>query len=317
MKIVFFGTPDFAIPSLESILNSKHNLLTVVTNPDKKSGRGLKVKSSPISNFCKLKSIKCISYLDFNSDTTYDELKNMKADLFVVVAFKILPERIINTPTYGSINIHPSLLPKFRGSAPIQHAILNGEKQTGITIFKLNKQIDSGNIIIKEPYPIDNKDTFSDLYVKLSKLGSELLIKAINLIDSGDVQYKPQISDKKNDKDNSITYAKKIKTEDCLIDWNLPANKINDKIRAFSKIPGAFTFLNDKKIKIFSSNIYKEYPGKLEYSSGLSFNSILLIGTKDWPIQINLLQFEGKKIISGKDFTNSSFFFKNKIIRFG
>ena len=144
MKIVFFGTPEFAIPTLASITHSNHNLLLVVTNPNQKSGRGLKVVPSPIKDFCNKESINCISFDDFKKQETYNYLYNLNADLFVVVAFKILPERIINIPRYGSINIHPSILPKYRGSSPIQHAILNGDSKTGITIFKLDKKIDSG-----------------------------------------------------------------------------------------------------------------------------------------------------------------------------
>jgi len=317
MKIVFFGTPEFAIPSLKSIASSKHDLLKVITNADKNSGRGLKKKSSPIKSFCELNSIDYISYLDFKSEKTYNELNDMKPDLFVVVAFKILPEQIINIPRYGSINIHPSLLPKYRGSSPIQYAILNGDKKTGVTIFQLNSKIDSGNVIIQKSYCINNDINFSDLYTELSKLGSILLLEAIDLLDKGIADAVPQYSLDENLENKEIIYAKKIKTKDCLIDWNLTAYKINNKIRAFSKNPGAFTFLNNKKIKIFDSNIFKGYNKVLNESTVISFNGILLVGTKDDPLEINLLQIEGKKIVSGKDFTNSSLFINNKIINFG
>jgi len=318
MRIVFFGTPDFAIPSLDYILQSNYQVLKVVTNPDKKSGRGRKSQPSPISVFCKEKMIECLYCSDFNDNQFYAQLKSMNPDLFVVVAFKILPEKIINIPRHGSINVHPSLLPKYRGSAPIQHAILNCEKETGVTIFKLNRQIDSGHIIIQEKYLIDKEVNFSDLYSLLSKFGAKLLIKAIDLIDSGAVKYIPQKEYEKSSKsDNTTIYAKKINTKDCLIDWGFSAEQINAKIRAFSKTPGAFTFFKGKKVKIFDSTIYREYPEKLNKSICRSFKGELLVGTKDTPIQINFLQFEGKKVIKGKDFINSNFFINNKTVSFG
>ena len=311
MKIIFFGTPDFAIPSIKKLIESEHDLLAVVTNPDKKSGRGLKSKPSPVKSFCIAENINCISYLDFSDKETYNSLKEMDPDLFVVVAFQILPEKIINIPKYGSINIHPSLLPKYRGSSPIQYSILNGDKETGLTVFRLNKEIDSGNVIIQKKHPIDDEIIFSELYNELSVFGADLLIESIELIDKGEALYTPQKSL------DSATYAKKIKSKDCLIDWGLSSEKIYNKIRAFSKVPGAFTYFNDKKVKILKSRIYKEYPGILNQGSGISYKGSFLVGTKDLPIQISLLQIEGKKIVEGKDFINSNLFSNGKNINFG
>ena len=311
MRIVFFGTPDFAIPSLESILNSKHELLSVVTNPDKKSGRGLKTKPSPISTFCSSKLIECLHYSDFENQDVYNALENMNPDLFVVVAFKILPEKIINIPKHGSINVHPSLLPRYRGSSPIQHAILNGDRETGVTVFKLNAKVDSGHVINQNKYIIKDQINFSELYIELSKFGAKTLMEAIGLIESGKVNYVAQ-----NNSNHQTTYAKKINIQDCRIDWNMSALDINNKIRAFSKKPGAFTVLNNKKIKILDSNIYKSQHLDIKVSDCMSFQKSLFVGTKDYPIKINSLQVEGKKEISGRDFANSNFFAKNKVIRF-
>ena len=309
MKIVFFGTPEFAIPSLDLIIKSDYSLLSVITNIYKKSGRGLIKKASPVKKFCDKNSINCLVCDDFKNPKIFNYLKNLKADLFIVVAFKILPEEIINLPKYGSINIHPSLLPKYRGSSPIQHAILNGDTNTGITIFKLNKKIDSGDIIIQESYSIEDNIIFSDLYMKLAKFGSQLLLESVKLIKNNNINYSSQSKE-------NISYACKISTNDCRIDWDNSAYDINNKIRAFSHVPGAFTFLNNKKVKILSSSIYLNYIGNLKKAQCIYYKNELLIGTKDYPIAIDFIQFEGKKMITAKDFTNSNFFLNNKIIYF-
>ena len=308
MKIVFFGNPEFSIPSLISIVNSQHTLLSVITSSNKKSGRGLMKTASAIRSFCDKESIKSISFDDFQEEA-YNYLKKINADLFVVVAFQILPESIINIPKYGSINIHPSLLPKYRGTSPIQYALLNGDSETGVTIFKLNKKVDSGNIIVQNKYKIDDNIIFSDLYRKLSEFGSELLMEAINLIENGNVAYSPQNK-------NSISYTKKIHTNDCIINWDMSAKSIHNKIRAFSRKPGAFTFLNNKKIKILNSKIDFEYNQKLQQSRCVYVDNKLLVGTRDKPIIINNLQVEGKNIITGKDFSNSIFFHNNQTVDF-
>jgi len=315
MNIVFFGTPEFAIPSLKAIIDSGCNLSMVVTNPDKKSGRGLKNTSSPVGVFCKENSINYTSYLDFSSNDTYNELKKINADLFVVVAFKILPEKIINIPRHGSINIHPSLLPKYRGSSPIQHALLNGDQETGVTIFKLSSKVDSGNIILQKKYLINDRDNFSSLYTYLSQAGANLLIRSIELIKTTQAEYIPQdISS--NDK-KPILYAKKIKTEDCMIKWDSGSTQINNQIRAFSRKPGAFTYLNNKKIKILEASIFKDkYSVILKPSFIMVYDGFLLVGTQDFPLKITLLQFEGKKMVTGKDFTNSNLFNNDKKLNF-
>ena len=315
MNIVFFGTPEFAIPSLKAIIDSQYNLSMVVTNPDKKSGRGLKSTPSPVGVFCKENTIDYASYLDFSSNDTYNELKKIKADLFIVVAFKILPERIINIPRYGSINIHPSLLPKYRGSSPIQHALLNGDQETGVTIFKLSSKVDSGNIILQEKYLINDRDNFSTLYAYLSKKGASLLVKSITLIKNTQAKYIPQ--DIRNNDKKSIVYAKKIKTEDCMIKWDAGSNQINNQIRAFSRKPGAFTYLNNKKIKILEASIFKDKCSiSIKPSFIIIYDGLLLVGTKDFPLKVTLLQFEGKKVITGKDFTNSNLFNNDKNLSF-
>ena len=310
MKIVFFGTPNFAIPSLEYILASNHELLSVVTNPDKKSGRGLRKQSSPVKVFCTNRSIDSISFDDFNDVEACNYLKSLNADLFVVVAFKILPESVINIPRHGSINLHPSLLPKYRGSSPIQQSILNGDKETGVTIFKLNSKVDSGDVIIQNKCKIQDNIIFSDLYCELAKFGAEALLEAVNLIDQGEFSFLAQ------NKEN-ISYAFKIEKKDCRIDWFESAHKINNKVRAFSDNPGAFTFLNSKKVKIFGSkvetlNLDKELsPSECIYADGMLF-----IGTGEGVLSVKNIQIEGKKNISAKDFSNSGIFNNKKSITF-
>ncbi len=309
MKIVFFGTPNFSIPALQAIIDSKYTLLSVVTNPDKKSGRGLTKSSSAIKTFCKQENIPCVSFDNFNDNQASDYLKELNLDLIVVVAFKILPEKIINIPKYGAINLHPSLLPKYRGSSPIQQTILNGDSKTGVTIFKLDKKVDSGDIIIQEEYNVKDNVIFSELYSELSDFGAKVLLKGIDLLDEKNIVFIKQ-------EEGDISYAFKIQGKDCQINWSDSAESINNKIRAFTYTPGAFTFLDDKKIKFFNSNIIKAYDEKLKPGECSFINETLLIGTNTDLVSIKNVQVEGKKIISAKDFSNSMFFHNNKIINF-
>jgi len=313
MKIVFFGNPHFSIPTLRALHDSNHQVVSVITNPKQKMGRGLKWNSTPVKLFCEKNNIPFNSFKKFNKEA-YDYLDSLKADLFVVVAFKILPEKIINIPSFGSINLHPSILPKYRGSSPIQHALLNGDSKSGITIFKLNQKVDSGDIVLQEECLIDSKIIFSDLYNKMAEFGAELLLKAVGLIELGQFQYIPQSEEK-------VSYAPKIQSLDCKINWNNNSRKINNQIRAFSNIPGAYSFIkisekNNKKIKLFGSNIEYSYLESIEPGECIFYDGKILIGTIDYPVAIDKFQIEGKNVITSKDFSNMNLFADNKEILF-
>ncbi|MDP6570796.1 MAG: methionyl-tRNA formyltransferase [Candidatus Marinimicrobia bacterium] len=287
MKLVFFGTPDFAVPSLQSLHASPHEVLSVVTNPDKKSGRGLKLNSSPVKKTGESLGLDIIQPDDLKDENFISYLKQINPDIYVVVAFKILPEMLLTLPVAGAINLHASLLPKYRGAAPINHAILNGETQTGLTTFQLKKKVDTGNILLQKTIPISRTATVGDLYYQLSQMGGDILIDTLNGIEKKSITPQPQ---------NEIytSSAPKISAKDALIDWKNSAIAIHNRIRAFTPKPGAFTFYNNKRIKLFNSEIENTesslIPGEIRYE-----NTNLIIGTGEGSVLIKEIQMEGKK----------------------
>jgi len=291
MKLVFFGTPDFAVPTLDALHDSSHEILGVVTSPDKKSGRGLKIKSSAIKKNAEKYGFPVYQPESTRNQQLHSILKEINPDIYVVVAYKILPESILNIPHRGAVNLHASLLPKYRGAAPVNHAILNGETETGLTTFLIQKKVDTGDLLLQQSLPIDNSITTGETLSKLSFLGADLVIKTL------DALVKNTIKPIKQD-GTKATFAPKINVQDCKINWSNPALMIHNKIRAFSPKPGAFTFYNNKRVKLFGSTILTEsglnklLPGQIEYS-----NSIFMVGTGTQPIQLTNIQIEGKKTL--------------------
>ena len=300
MKIVFFGNPDFCFHPLNKLNSSNHELLSVVTSTDRKSGRGLKLIPSFVKKTALNLNLPIIEIDDIKSKEFANKLVSLEVDLFIVVAFKFLPDSIINIPKHGSINIHPSILPKYRGSSPIQYALLNGDVKTGVSIIHLNSKIDSGAILGQEKINIDSISTFGEMYEKLAILSSELIVKVINNIKNN--KTKPIIQD-----ESKKILAPKIKKEDLKIDWNNSSLDIHNKIRAFDPFPGAYCFLNEKRIKLFGSSehnydddILKE-PGEI-----IIKDKLLLIKTNTKKmINISMVQLEGKNKISSSDFIKS------------
>jgi methionyl-tRNA formyltransferase len=296
MKLVFFGTPDFAVPTLDALHDSSHEILGVVTSPDKKSGRGLKIKSSVIKKNAEKYGFPVYQPESTRNKQLHSILKEINPDIYVVVAYKILPESILNIPHRGAVNLHASLLPKYRGAAPVNHAILNGETETGLTTFLIQKKVDTGDLLLQQSLPIDNSITTGETLSKLSFLGADLVIKTL------DALVKNTIKPIKQD-GTKATFAPKINVQDCKINWSNPALMIHNKIRAFSPKPGAFTFYNNKRVKLFGSTILTEsglnklLPGQIEYS-----NSIFMVGTGTQPIQLTNIQIEGKKTLPADQF---------------
>ena len=296
MRIVFFGTPDFAIPSLELLHQSTHEIISIVTAPDKKSGRGLNVKKSPLKIYGEELSIPILQPENFTDEEFVSNLRKLNPDIFIVVAFKKLPSQIFMIPKNGSINLHASLLPKYRGAAPIFHALLNGEKETGITTFFINEKIDQGMILLQEKIQISQYVNSAELYDELSNKGAHLLLETINKIETDNINPIKQDND-------SFTKAPKIKKTDCRIDWNKKSVEIHNLTRALSPSPGAFTFLEKKRMKIFSSRLEtvginkKLSPGEIYYS-----NSNLHVGSGDGYIIIDEIQLEGKHKMNINDF---------------
>ncbi len=250
MKIVFMGTPDFARESLETIYNEGHEILAVVTNPDKPKGRGMKMIASPVKEFAIEKGIKVYQPEKVRKNEEFiEEIKSLQPDVICVVAYgKILPQEILDIPPKGSINVHGSLLPKYRGAAPIQWAVLNGDKKTGITTMYMGAGMDTGDMILKEEVQIGEDETTGELWERLSKIGAKLLVETLKQIENGTA---PRIK-----QGDDFTMAPMLNKEMAKIDWqNKTAQEIKNLVRGLNPIMGAYTFLNGKKIKLWKVGI--------------------------------------------------------------
>ena len=301
MKIVFFGNPEFCFYPLIKLNKSNYDLVSVVANTDRKSGRGLKFIPTFVKKTALNLNIPIIEVDDIKSKEFEKKLISLEVDLFVIVAFKFLPDSIINIPKHGSINIHPSVLPKYRGSSPIQYALLNGDNETGVSIIHLNDRIDSGAILGQKIINIGPTENFGEMYKKLGKLSSELLIKVINDI-------KNKKSNPKTQDESKKSLAPKIKKEDYKIDWKNSSEYIHNKIRAFDPLPGAYSFLNGKRIKLFGSSEYilNDVDSLIEPGELIIKDKLLLIKTNTKKmINIGMVQLEGKNKISSSDFIKS------------
>ena len=289
MKLVFFGSPDFALPTLDALNESPHDVLGVVTSPDQKSGRGLNIQSSSVKKSAENLGIPIFQPEELNSDEFIATIKQINPDIYIVVAYKILPESILMIPKRGAVNLHASLLPKYRGAAPVHHAILHGDPQTGLSTFLIRKKVDTGDLLLQKTFYIDSSTTTGEALEKLSYIGADLIIDTLDGLSSN------SITPRKQD-DKSATLAPKIKIEDCKINWNNSAENIHNQIRAFTPNPGAFTLYNNKRVKLFESKIEKmerdveSRPGYIKYKA-----PELLIGTGTKSININGIQLEGKK----------------------
>lgn len=249
MKIIFFGTSSFATAHLLSLKNSEYKLVAVVTQPDKMSGRGLIRSFSPVKLIAQKYGLPLYQPQRVGSSDFIKELKSLKPDVFVVAAFgQILPKEVLRIPKRYSINIHPSLLPKYRGAAPINWALIKGEKITGLTIFRMEEKMDAGDIIVKKEINIDDGDTALSLSEKLSKLGADMLIQTLKLMEKGEVQLIPQ-------NENEASYAPKLKKERGLIDWNRSSKEIHNHVRGMIPWPSAYTHLDNKLIKIWKTKL--------------------------------------------------------------
>ncbi|MCM8799915.1 MAG: methionyl-tRNA formyltransferase [Candidatus Omnitrophica bacterium] len=298
MRIVFFGSSEFSLPFLEYLFLERKDELWVVTCLDRPKGRGLKILPNPVKEFCLKNNLRVYQFKDINSLEAKDSLKKFEPDLFVVVAYgQIFSKEILEIPKIFSINVHASLLPKYRGAAPINWAIINGEKETGISIIKMEEKVDCGPIILQKNIAIDIDDDSFTLEEKLKDLGKIILIEAIKKIEEGD--FSLTIQDKRY-----VSFAPKLKKRDGLIDWNKSAIIIHNLIRGCRGWPSAFTYYKSKLLKIHKSN-YVQSTGIDNYLPGevidISKEGILVACGKD-RILIKKLQMEGKREMSAEEF---------------
>lgn len=296
MKIVFMGTPDFAVLSLEKLIE-KHNVVAVVSQPDKPKGRGKKLVNTPIKQFAIDKGIEKIYQPERIKDEEFiKELESLGADLFVVVAYgQILPEKVLNIPKYKCINVHGSLLPKYRGAAPIQWSIINGETKTGVTIMYMEKGLDCGDMILKKEIEIEENDTYKTLHDKMSVVGSEALIEAIELIETG--KSKPEKQD-----DRLSTYAPMISKETGHIDWNKNSKDIINLIRGVNPIPMAYTIYKDEVFKILEAKEVLGYEGNPGEIIDILEKKGFVVKTKDSALIITEMQAKGGKKMKSSDY---------------
>ena len=297
MKIVFMGTPQFAISSLSKLVHGKHQLAGVVTVPDKPQGRGQKLSESPMKSFASGLGLKVLTPENLEDENFIQALKDLKPDLIAVVAFRILPEEVFSMPPLGTINLHASLLPKYRGAAPINWAIINGETTTGLTTFYIRKKVDTGDMILQREIDIGPDETFGELHDRMSDLGAKMLLETIDLIEKGEVQ--PFTQD-----DSLATRAPKITPEHCRINWSSDAQKLKNLIRGLSPVPGAYAMFRRKVLKIYRANAFGEtthsenfgevvesdVPGGILVKTGRGFLSLLEV------------QPESKKKMSAEEF---------------
>ncbi|NUM31437.1 MAG: methionyl-tRNA formyltransferase [Bacteroidetes bacterium] len=297
MRIVFYGTPQFAVASLRKILENNYNIVAVVTSPDKPAGRGMKLNYSAVKQYAIEKNLKILQPENLKSEAFYNELISLKPDLQIVIAFRMLPEKIWKFPPLGTFNLHASLLPDYRGAAPINRAIMNGERVTGVTTFFLKHEIDTGNIILQESIVIEPSDNAGTLHDKLMETGAELVLKTLEKIKNGVAIEIPQI--------HNQTYhlAPKIFSADCKIDWKRNLNEINNQIRGLSPYPGAFTSINNKLLKIFNGYYVKEKVEKTGIFE-ITNEKKLRISCSDGWYYPQTVQYEGKRKMEIGEFIN-------------
>ncbi len=289
------GTPEFAVPSLQILVENNYQVTAVITAPDKPKGRGQKVIPSPVKEYAVSQNIPVLQPTNLKSPEFLEELRSYGANLQIVVAFRMLPEEVWNMPPIGTFNLHASLLPKYRGAAPINWAIINGETETGITTFFLKHEIDTGNILFQEKEPILPSDTAGSLYERLMEKGAKLVLKTVKAVEEGDYQSRPQ-------SDTAATHAPKIFKETCRIDWSKPATEVRNFIRGLSPYPAAWTELNGQHCKIYSASFTNEEgsnkkPGELVTDN----KKFLAIKAADQLVNIEELQIQGKKRMPVED----------------
>lgn len=295
IRIIFMGTPEFAVPSLQILVENGCKVVAVITAPDKPQGRGKKLGTSPIKEYALSVGLPVLQPPNLKDPGFIEELRGYRADLQVIVAFRMLPEVVWSMPKIGSINLHGSLLPDYRGAAPINWAIINGEKHTGATTFMLKHEIDTGNIIFQEKEVIEENDTAGSLYSRLMHKGAALVLKTVRSIDSGQYKLIPQEVPK------IIKHAPKIFREDCQIKWNQPAEDIRNFVRGLNPYPAAWTRVRDKTLKIFAVEITdakSTNPGRIEADKA----SQIKVHAADKIIHVTELQLEGKKRMKADEF---------------
>lgn len=296
LRIIFMGTPEFAVPSLEILVQNKYNVVAVITAPDKPQGRGQKLSASPVKECAVKHNIPVMQPTNLKSPEFIEELKSYQANLQIVVAFRMLPEVVWAMPPLGTFNLHASLLPQYRGAAPINWAIINGEKETGATTFFLKHEIDTGSIIYQYKEPINDSDTVGTLYERLMNNGAQLVLKTVKAIETGDYPSVPQ------PEHAEIKHAPKIFKETCEIQWDKPSEQVRNFVRGLSPYPAAWTTLNGKTFKIYAVSLTDHRENKNAGDISTDNKNYLYVKTADGWVSIDEFQPEGKKRMAVQEY---------------
>lgn len=299
LRIVFMGTPEFAVASLNALVQNGYQVVAVITAPDKPAGRGMKLAESAVKKYALENGLKILQPVKLKDPHFLEELRSLKADLQVVVAFRMLPEVVWNMPPWGTINVHGSLLPQYRGAAPVNWAVINGEKQTGVTTFKLQHAIDTGNILLQQVMEIGDEETAGELHDRMKEVGAKLLVETLERLENGTIE---EVKQPEAENTASLQHAPKIFTDTCRIDWNKSVDAINNQIRGLSPFPGAFTMLGDKVLKIFKARKVVAADTGLPGAYDSDGKQVLRFFAKDGAIEVLDLQLEGKKRMPVADF---------------
>lgn len=297
VKIVFFGTGKFGLPTLKKLLNSKHDVVAVVTQPDSKKGRTMDVVPAPVKAFAEkaVPGVEILQPSDIKDSAIVDHLRSKAPDVFVVVDYgQLLSEEILKIPGNYSINLHPSLLPKYRGAAPVNRAILNGEKETGNTVIKMTGCMDAGEIIVQEKTPIKDEEAAPELLERLAKEGARLVMKALDMIGAGELELTEQ-------DEAEATQAPKLQKKDGKIEWKDPASYIIRKVRAMQPWPGAFTYLDGKTLKIFKAHAVSDAEKAASPGTVVDEKNFIVKAGEE-AVQVDVLQLEGKRKMTRDEF---------------
>lgn len=299
-RIVFMGTPEFAVASLDALVQAGYPVVGVVTAPDKPAGRGMKLQESAVKQYAVEKGLPLLQPEKLKSPDFIEALRALQADLQVVVAFRMLPEVVWNMPPMGTLNVHGSLLPQYRGAAPINWAIINGEKETGVTTFKLKHEIDTGNILLQARMPIGPNETAGQVHDRMKALGAEVLVRTVKGLSEGKLEAQPQsavIADEEH-----LKHAPKIFTDTCRIEFDRPVQEVHNLVRGLSPFPGAFTRLHDKMFKIYRSEVDTTAPTDPPGTIRTDGKTFFQFACTDGYLSVLELQLEGKKRMAVGDF---------------
>ncbi|MEO6610620.1 MAG: methionyl-tRNA formyltransferase [Chitinophagaceae bacterium] len=301
LKIVFMGTPEFAVASLDALVKAGCNIIAVITAPDKAAGRGMQLQQSAVKNYAVEQNLKVLQPAKLKDPEFLEELKRVNADLQIVVAFRMLPEVVWNMPPMGTVNLHGSLLPQYRGAAPINWAVINGEKETGVTTFKLKHEIDTGDILLQESFPIDETDTAGEVHDKMKEIGAGLLVKTVKGLADNTLNENPQDSALTTNH-SPLKHAPKIHTDTCRINWSQPVENIFNLVRGLSPYPAAFIVLNEKMMKIYKAKKEMTTPAVTEGEYESDGKTFLKFACSNGYLHLLEIQLEGKKKMGIEEF---------------